>query len=465
MGRRGLVLLAGLGLSLACGARTRLLLPGSEGAGASSGSGSGGSVLQGVCAAPLLDGAPTPMRGYCPTRANQATMNGPRGPQVAWTARPFAIDISTDFLPADMVVDATGHVFVAVAASPLAPAGPNRVVAFDPGGHEAWRAAFQGPIAGPALGADGTLWLVEQASQGALEAGTGTAVVHGLSREGAATHEFVVPPTVTQFGVLSVPYDSLGMASDGGFYLQASSGTYSGIGLARLAPGGVVRWQQPVSGDSSYYAFAGPVMVTPDDRAVSSEVSDVVAFDVNGNQAWTGSGSSAAAVDASGRVYTLRSGGDSAALAVFDGAGTLMKLTQLGSQPVTADACHLVVAHDGTVVAMLVDEAPSPGVTKAHITLVALEASGATRWTTTLDASLPYDPAATSAHYGIFADASGMLVVTAGSVTGLDGASGKVLWTLQPPNAHACLRPAVLGAGGSILATQCDGTVFMARDP
>lgn len=466
MGRRGLVLLAGLGLVLACGARTRLLLPGSEGAAASSGSGSGGSVLQGACAAPLLDGAPTPMRGYCPTRANQATMNGPRNPQIAWTVRPFAIDDPTAFLPADVVVDPTGHAFVAVSASPLAPAGPNRVVALDPEGNEAWRLSFQGRVAGLALGADGTLWTVEQASQAAVEAGTGAAVVHGLSRQGTAARDFVVPSAVTPFGTFPVPYDSLAMTSDGGFYLQAASGYSGGGGLARLAPDGALRWQQPGNGEPSwYYAFAGPVMVTPDDRVVSGEGGGVVAFDVNGNEAWSAGGSSVAAVDGAARVWTLRVDGNAGSLVTLDATGSPLRTTPLGSPTITMDACHLVLAHDGGVVVMLVDEAPSPGVTKAHVTLVALDASGGTHWTTSLDASLPYDPAATSAHYGVFADASGMLVVTAGSVTGVDGASGSVLWTVQPPNAHSCLRGAVLGAGGSILATQCDGTVFLARDP
>jgi outer membrane protein assembly factor BamB len=68
-------------------------------------------------------------------------------------------------------------------------------------------------------------------------------------------------------------------------------------------------------------------------------------------------------------------------------------------------------------------------------------------------------------HYGVFVDAAGTVIVTAGTVMGLDLASGSVLWTLQPAKPNVCLRPAVLGVGGAILATQCDGTVFLARDP
>jgi hypothetical protein len=50
-------------------------------------------------------------------------------------------------------------------------------------------------------------------------------------------------------------------------------------------------------------------------------------------------------------------------------------------------------------------------------------------------------------------------------VRGVDLATGSTLWTVPAPNKTACLQPAVLGANGSILAAQCDGTVFLARDP
>jgi hypothetical protein len=79
--------------------------------------------------------------------------------------------------------------------------------------------------------------------------------------------------------------------------------------------------------------------------------------------------------------------------------------------------------------------------------------------------TLPYDPANLETHYGVFVDAAGTVVVTAGSVMGLDLGSGSVLWTLEPASTNSCLRPAVLGTGGAIVATQCDGTVFLARDP
>jgi outer membrane protein assembly factor BamB len=95
---------------------------------------------------------------------------------------------------------------------------------------------------------------------------------------------------------------------------------------------------------------------------------------------------------------------------------------------------------------------------RAGLTPVDAPAAPSVRWsitlpgtTTTSDDFEPYDP-------------SGTVVVTAGSVVALDLASGAKLWDVEPPNTNACLEPAVLGANGAILAAQCDGTHFLARD-
>jgi outer membrane protein assembly factor BamB len=91
--------------------------------------------------------------------------------------------------------------------------------------------------------------------------------------------------------------------------------------------------------------------------------------------------------------------------------------------------------------------------------------TGAMRWTTTFDFPFIFTPNGPATHFGLFVDPTGMVVVTAGAVRGLDLGTGSTVWTLHPPNANVCLQPAVLGVGGSILAAQCDGTVFLARDP
>jgi hypothetical protein len=114
---------------------------------------------------------------------------------------------------------------------------------------------------------------------------------------------------------------------------------------------------------------------------------------------------------------------------------------------------------------LVADEVTSPGLTKSHVVITAVDVAAGVRWSTAFDVTLPFDPAELSAHYGVFVDSVGTVVVTAGHIAGLDLATGSVQWSLDPPKAQVCLRPAVLGAGGSLIATQCDGTVFLARDP
>src|ERR1019366_7985313 len=132
-------LLCVLGLSLACGSKTALLLAGAGDGTGSGGSGGGSTPLAVKCTAAPLDGAPTPIQGYCPTRANQAAMNGPRAPKIAWSVAPFPILTPEDYLPAEVVVDATGRAYIAINASPQNPAGgPNQIVAVDADGSVAW---------------------------------------------------------------------------------------------------------------------------------------------------------------------------------------------------------------------------------------------------------------------------------------------------------------------------------------
>ena len=155
---------------------------------------------------------------------------------------------------------------------------------------------------------------------------------------------------------------------------------------------------------------------------------------------------------------------DGLALVTIDPAGDVTQYP-LSFGATTANVFQLALAGDGTTLVLLANEATAPGLTKSHVEISAVDSSGTTRWTTPLDVSLEYDPAALTTHYGLFVDGAGTVVVTAGAVTGIDLSTGAILWTVQAPNPHACLRPAVLGAGGAILASQCDGTVFLARDP
>jgi len=452
-------LLAVLALPVACGARTPLLPggPGDTGSAGSGGGGGGATPLAVACNAALLDGAPTPIQGYCTTRANQAPLAGPRAPTIAWSVTPFPIVSPEDYLPAETVVDATGRAFVAINVSPQAPANTlNQLFAVDDdgsAGRVAWMSTSVSSIEQLALGRDGRLWFVQQGVPGgAGGGGTGcqdipcTSYLTELSA-GGENLATVIP----SLGSSVTSFDLMAIASDGTFFVGSP-------GLARLATNGPVLWQ-------TYADFGAAILVGPDDGVFAVGGGETDAIDAAGGTLWSGPSGDLGAVNAQGQVVVLSIEDGSLSLMTLGPDGVPVMNVTLGSPQFTIDAYQLAVAGDGTAIVLLADEATSPGITKAQLQIIAVEASGKTRWTTPLDVSLPYDPADLTTHYGLFVDAAGTVVVTAGAVMGLDLASGSVLWTLQSAKPDSCLRPAVLGLGGSILATQCDGTVFLARDP
>jgi outer membrane protein assembly factor BamB len=188
-----------------------------------------------------------------------------------------------------------------------------------------------------------------------------------------------------------------------------------------------------------------------------------VAFSPDGAMMWTNESPLEFGIDANDDVVGLvgELGSDQAQLLVLDAAGEGLRTVLLPSG--TFNATALALAADGTQVALLANEISSPGLTKSHVVVSAVDAKGSLRWSTPLDETLVYDPADLTTHYAVFVDAAGTVVVTAGNVTALDLASGAVLWTLVPAAPRQCLRPVVLGTNGSLVGTQCDGTVFLAR--
>ena len=455
----------------ACGAKTGLVPPGGAGGGAGTG------PLAVKCTSAQQDGAPTPTRGFCPTRSNQAPFAGPQSPEIAWSARPFPVTDPENYLPAEIVVDAAGRSYVLVDASPINTAGgPNRLAALDANGNTVWTQSFDRPAGGLSLGRDGTLWAVEQPPPtnvvGTTDAGTDDGVVVGVTAGGALASTFDLPqapPPPPPYSAPGIAYADLAIASDGSFFLEAIGTNLYGAGaLARVSPGGAVLWQWPPPqpyGPTTQ--LGGPLVLTPDDGIIARGNPGVLAFESDGVQTWQSNPAQVIAVDANGSVLALTASesGGAISLVTLDANGTTTRTVSLGSPQVTIDASQLAIAGDGTDLVLLADEVSTPTETKTHVTVTAIDPSGSTRWTATLDVALPYDPAALSTHYGLFVDAAGTVVVTAGTVTGIDLASGTVLWTLQPPNTRSCLRPAVLGAGGAIVASQCDGTIFLARDP
>ena len=270
---RGL-LVVGVALAVACGARTGLVLPGGPGSTASSGSSGGGPTPLAVkCTSALLDGAPTPMQGYCPTRANQAAANAPRAPKVAWSVAPFPIDTPENFLPAEMVVDPSGRAFVAIDASPMNPGGSGVLFAVDPDGSVAW--SLPAGVSSLALGSDNRLWMMGAVpdaptspvcqSDAGYAAPSCVAALSALSPAGALVDEVdVVMPPGRPYPMV-VGYDTMVLASDGSFFLEESSPITSQTGIStrrateRCFGSGLRRTSTNIS-SSSRRSLSGPAM-------------------------------------------------------------------------------------------------------------------------------------------------------------------------------------------------------------
>jgi hypothetical protein len=421
------------------------------------------------------------MQGYCPTRANQAPLNGPRvGPQIVWSVTPFPITTPEDFLPAEIVVDPSGRAYVAIEASPMNLDGSGMLFAVDPDGTVGWSAPAN--AASLVLASDGNLWLMGDLpdaptmptnpvclSDAGFDGPTCLAGLTALSSAGAVVeHLVLVIPAMSPSVNSVVSYNSFAPASDGSIFLEGVSPIGSEGGVGHASRDGTMLWQWPPPSQNEGFLLVAPLVVGPDDDAVVSGSGELFHLDAAGNQIWQdGVGVQTAAVDARGETVALTTSGgptgDGLALVTIDPVGDVtQRPVSFGA---TANVFQLALAGDGTNVMLLANEATAPGLTKSHVEITAVDGSGTTRWTTPLDVDLDYDPATLTTHYGLFVDAAGTVVVTAGAITGIDLSTGAILWTVQAPNAHSCLRPAALGAGGAILASQCDGTVFLARDP
>jgi hypothetical protein len=461
--RRSLLLVLGglAAAAAACGARTGLVVDGQAGSSSGAGGSSGGTAPVGPlavkCTSAMQAGAPTPTRGYCPTRAGQAAFAGPKAPVVTWVAQPYSIPDPEHYFPAQVVVDASGQSYVAVNASPAnEEQAPNRVTAIDPGGKVLWTNTFPTPVSGLSLGSDGTLWML------------GVDVL-GLSPAGDVVDDL---PLGTDLASPSLSpgagnYGDVAIGSDGSLFVATgniSQFPTQDSAIERVSAEGAILWRYPwTPGDP----LASPFVLTPDDAVVDLATGEVFELDASGADAWQAPVSPGQGVsDGSGNVYVLDVPGEAnPSLRVVDAAGVVVHTVSLGLPQLTIDASALAVAGDGTAVVLVAEEVASAASTTAHVVVTAIDPSSGVLWSTPFDATLPFDPAEIDTHYGLFVDSEGTVVVTAGHVTGLDLASGAVLWTLRPPDGQSCLRPVVLGLGGSLIGTQCNGLVFLARDP
>lgn len=477
--------------------------------------GSGTKLHFGPCTAALQSGAPTPTRGYCPTGAGLTALAAPRKPSVAWTRTLVPQENPENYLPFEIVVDASGRAYVGVYSSPISPTTHYEIVGIDPDGTVAWTTPLPSPAGSTApaplaIGRDGTIWGPADQSADYPDANDGPtnapAVLLGLGRDGSVAERIQVtpPPGVPEAGLPScgdVPcgpletpdadfdngpgpadfavsgIDGLAIGSDGSFFVLATSvqPTYETgpFGIARISADGATAW----AWSNLNFVAQAPLYLTPTDGVVATTSRGLTAdgspallsLTAQGATGWLADASAIEILDPGGNPVGISQAFPSGELTLtrLDAAtGNIAMQTTLGSQAITFDATHLAVASDGTILVLLAYEAPSPGDTQTHLELLAVDpGTGVTRWTSTFDFRLVFNPSSPGGHFGLFVDPAGTIVLTAGAVRGVDLATGSVLWTVPAPNESACLQPAVLGANRSIFAAQCDGSVFMARDP
>jgi outer membrane protein assembly factor BamB len=487
--------LLGLGvIVVACGSRTGLLLDSLEGDGDGGGGGSGGDsstrpVAPNGCTAALLSGAPTPMLGYCPTRAGLTNGAAPHAPAVAWSLALFPYPDPADVLPAQIVVDDEGRIYVAESSSPLAPApGRYEIDAVDPDGSLVWRVPFESPVSNLALAADGTLWALGQvnADSGVENDAYANGVLYGLTRDGAkkATYNVTLPPhpkracngggpPCPEEGPVN-PFSAMAIGADSSFFV------FSQAAVARVLPSGAVGW-----GTRIEYGYddslPGTLWLTPNDdilttdglyaatgRHLSTDCDAGLGESCDAGLASVlGSRDLLTAITPDGEIFLLTLDDQSnLSLEHVAISGEVLAHFEPGSSNETS-ASQLAIGADGTVLALLANEFPAPGQTMIHFTVIAVApALEHPRWTATFDSPLQYTPFAPPNLFGLFVDPSGTVVVSGGDVIqAFDLATGATVWQLAPAHPMSCMEPAVLGAEGAVVAAQCDGSIFLARDP
>jgi hypothetical protein len=484
------LLLTCFGIVVACGSRTGLFSGALESADDDGGGDSGGdsrgdagppgrSVAPNGCTARLLAGAPTPMQGYCPTRTGLTSIRAPQSPSVAWSTSLVSDADPANFLPAEIVVDTSGRIYVAVNSSPLRP-GRYEIDALDPDGSLVWKVPFEAPVSNLTLAADGTLWALSKRS---ADAGVGQNVyagglVVGVTRDGATKATYTptaAPPGSRDASCFEGPpcsspglgaaFSSMVIGADGSFFLSAKA-----VAVARMLPNGTVLW-----GDESpaldYVQTPGTIWLTPADDIVS--LGGV--YHPDGREVFEAPDAALIPILDQSLPMAMSNAGEIFVLSLDDVGNVLLEHISLSGEVLgtfapgssnVMTASQVAVAADGTVLVLLANELRSPGQTQIQVSVVAIAQELLTpRWTTTFEFPLEYTPFGNESLYTMFVDLSGTIVVTGGTAQAIDLATGKLLWNVAPPHSHSCVEPGALGAGGAIVVPQCDGSIFLARDP
>jgi outer membrane protein assembly factor BamB len=404
------------------------------------------------CPFGVLEGAPKPMAGNCSTRDGRARVAAPRSPHVTWSlpALPLAERIG-----ATLATDASDHAYLLGEDHASFQVTLRRIDAFR--GAVDWASAFA-----PGMEAMPTPFLRQAGRPEAIS--TQPSQIASFDPDNGAPSKVATPGL--EFGLLT-PDPAIG--ADGSLYfldnLNGDGSSGAPFVATRVAPDGTITWsstelshvavpEQPathVEGFPSGIALGAGGTVLVEFAALATPYAQytvVVALDPStGAVVWQRTlqgqalGGLVVAPDGSIAVVAYESQHDTAVVVLEPTGQERHRLTL----PMTNRLCG--VARDGTLLAFLEIGGGTFG-------LATIDASGRSPWQVTgnfVDAFLTSD---------------GTVVALGDDVRGLDLATGAMRWSVAPPSGAfpAGVCDAALTSTGSIVALQCNGTVFGAAD-
>jgi outer membrane protein assembly factor BamB len=432
----GVVVLA---CAAGCGARTDLNSPRDGGTDAAV------PPPENACASAVDPAAPTPMRGYCSTRAHLAPHGTPSAPVMGWVT-----PLETDYEPIELVVDGAGHTYATI--DPVRGddvLSPHTLVILDAGGSLVATRDFRPDVIGG-------LFL---APDGLLSAQVG-----------------VDPRRLVRIGLDAVPTE-LGMMPPHSFrFAIASDGTlvtslvdfHSPDRLARVSPDGTVLWESEPIDDGTCGGCISEVALWPDDRIVVMSLAvDPVdpgrgrttahGLSAGGAETWQrtidGILTQGPAIASDGTLrmvtgVTDEAGTTTTIVSSLTDRGEMAWQTRLPEDYEQTWDHALPIAPDGT--------------TFVHTfrALTAIGPDGAVRWRIETPTNLSYDAVV---------DTHGTLAAMLGPIRGLDVATGEELWHVDGPGpvdgTLYYISNLVLAPEGCLLGASHGGTLFSACDP
>jgi outer membrane protein assembly factor BamB len=426
-----------LGLLVACGARTGLLTFSDASAPVEAGPPlpDGAAVVSGTCTSQLQPGSPTPISGYCSTRAHLAPARLPVAPKIAWqTTLPMLLTP-----PLELVVDAAGRIYTTLDTNFESDTSEaDALVAFDPDGTQVWSLPMDGT--GPGKLSNPRSLLLGEGGSLRMVVPFPTPQLVTVTRDGkiAATHP--LPAQVAR---------DLAVGRDGSLYIQIWPADYQAQ-IAKLSPDGAVIWTSAVLPTQCSFGTS-TIALTQDDQVVilfattlagttclmpaGNMVTRVMSLGAGGSVTWqhdfpgTWTADPVVALDGTLRLG-LAGGNDDAGkehLVSLDASGNVLWDLTLPDDSLNTGEDPVVVGSDGTAVV------------RTGESLIGVSAAGAIVWRDPLTAAYAYDAVV---------DATGEVVVSEANLYAFDLATGAMRWTL--PNVTA---PFAVGASGSIVGT------------